>query len=112
MPFKFFLIPVQDSQAAEDEMNAFIRGHSVLNVERRFVEQGSSSIWSCCVEFLDVPNRTNRSAGRQAGKRAEVDYRQVLGEADFVVYAQLRELRKELAQADHVPAYQVFNSGW
>lgn len=107
MPFKFFLIPVQASQAAEDEMNTFIRGHTVLHVERRLVEQGSSSFWSCCVEFLDAPAR---SGGSHAGKRPQVDYREVLADADFAVYAQLRELRKELAQAEQVPAYQVFNN--
>jgi hypothetical protein len=34
MPFKFFVIPVQASQAAEDEMNTFIRGHTVLHVDQ------------------------------------------------------------------------------
>ena len=38
MSFKFFTIPIRDNGAAEGELNAFLRGHRVLSVERRWVE--------------------------------------------------------------------------
>jgi len=109
MSFKFFLIPVQASQPVEDEMNAFVRSHKVLAVNRQLVDAGSSSFWTFCVEYVDGQLPASVEPGR-AASRGEVDYRKVLSEADFAVYATLRELRKELAQADGVPPYQVFNN--
>ena len=109
MSFKVFLIPVQASQVAEDEMNAFLRSHRVLSVDRQLVDAGTSSFWTFCVDYVDgqLPSRGESSV---ASGRSDVDYRKELSESDFAVYAQLRELRKELAQADGVPPYQVFNN--
>jgi superfamily II DNA helicase RecQ len=45
-----------------------------------------------------------------AVKRKRVDYREVLGESEFGVYAELRRLRKHLADRDGVPAYAVFTN--
>jgi hypothetical protein len=36
VPYRFFLIPVRNSVAAEEELNRFLRGHRVLNVDRRW----------------------------------------------------------------------------
>lgn len=44
------------------------------------------------------------------GKRERIDYREVLGDADFAAYAELRRLRKHLADRDGVPAYAVFTN--
>lgn len=41
MAFKFFLIPTRDSAAAETTLNAFLRAHRVLAVDRRWVDQGA-----------------------------------------------------------------------
>jgi hypothetical protein len=35
MAFKFFTIPIQGSEQAEDELNAFLRSHKVLTFECR-----------------------------------------------------------------------------
>ena len=55
MQYKFFNIPAisGDGVSAEEEMNAFLRGHRVLNVQRELVHDGRDSFWSCCVEYLD-----------------------------------------------------------
>ncbi len=39
MPFKFFIVPIQDSGNAEAELNAFLRGKKILSVDRRWVEE-------------------------------------------------------------------------
>jgi hypothetical protein len=53
MPFKFFIVPIQDSGNAEAELNAFLRSKKILSVDRRWVEEGASSFWSFCVDFLE-----------------------------------------------------------
>ena len=71
MAFKFFTIPVRDDGSAEAELNAFLRGHRVLAVKRRWVDQGSNSFWSLCVDYLDGPH--DASGGRSGTKRGK-DY--------------------------------------
>ena len=44
------------------------------------------------------------------GRRGKIDYREVLSEADFAVFAKLRALRKTLADAEGVPAYALFSN--
>jgi hypothetical protein len=37
MQLKLFILPVKNSDAAEAEMNAFLRSHRVLTVKKEFV---------------------------------------------------------------------------
>ncbi len=53
MKFKFFMIPVQDADATQEELNVFCAGHQVANVEKEFVSSGEGSFWSICVTYLD-----------------------------------------------------------
>jgi superfamily II DNA helicase RecQ len=39
-----------------------------------------------------------------------VDFKEVLSEAEFAVFARLRALRKQLAEAEGVPAYALFTN--
>jgi hypothetical protein len=43
MAFKFFTIPIQDSEGAEAELNGFLRSHKVLSVDRRRISAMPSS---------------------------------------------------------------------
>lgn len=87
-------------------MNRFIAGHQVLNTHREFVQNGSSSFWTFCVEYLDSPGKNGREAGKNR-RRDRVDYKEVLSPADFAVFSRLREARKQMARAEAVPAYAV-----
>ena len=53
MAFQFFTIPIRDAASAAADMNAFLQSHRVLTVERRWVEQGSNSFWSFCVDYVE-----------------------------------------------------------
>ncbi len=44
------------------------------------------------------------------GGKRKVDYKEVLSEQDFTVFAELRGLRKEVAERAGVPAYAVFTN--
>jgi superfamily II DNA helicase RecQ len=106
MAYKFFNIPIQNSESAEEEFNSFLRSHTVLGVDRRWVDQGPMSFWSFCVDYLGPSGKGKGSRGRR--DRGKVDYAEVLSPEDFAVYAKLRELRKEIAQAESVPVYTIF----
>lgn len=107
MGFKFFLIPVRDNSAVESELNAFLCGHRILSVDRRWVDLGHDSFWSLCVDYLDGDQPTGDN-GRNRSRTK--DYKEVLSPDDFSVFVKLRELRKEIAQAEAIPVYAVFTN--
>lgn len=110
MAFKFVAVPIRDPGAAESELNAFLRGHRVLSVERRFVEAGPNSCWAVCVDYLEPAGAIPPLGERPAGGRGRVDYREILPADEFAVFARLRQWRKEVAQQEAVPVYAVFTN--
>ena len=107
MQLKFFTIPAMGdgNSVMEDELNAFLRGHRILNVQRELVNNGQMSCWCCCVEYIEgsKPGDPTRS-----GSKEKIDYRNVLSESDFEKFRILRECRKILAAEEAVPPYAVF----
>ncbi|WP_339132833.1 MAG: HRDC domain-containing protein [Candidatus Electrothrix sp. GW3-4] len=43
-------------------------------------------------------------------KKSQVDYKEILSPEDFSVYAELRNLRKQIAEDEGIPAYAVFTN--
>jgi superfamily II DNA helicase RecQ len=109
MAFKFFTVPIQQPDSAAEDLNAFVKSHRVLAVDRRWVDQGAASVWSFCIDYLD------RAAGADARgpvgeKHPKVDYKEVLAPEEFSVFAKLRELRREIPQSEAVPVYTIFTN--
>ena len=107
MPLKFFTIPVRDSEPAEEELNAFLGSYRVLAIDRKLIDLGENSFWALCVDFLPAGSG---QAGSTMGKKGRVDYREILPSQEFLVFAKLRELRKQIAQAESVPVYTIFTN--
>ncbi len=105
MQIRLFNIPLTDTGDSQAEMNRFLAGHKVLEVEQRFFQNEKGGGWSFCVRFLpDAPPGT----GGYSGGKAKKDYKLLLPEEQFTVFSRLREIRKALATDDGVPAYAVF----
>jgi superfamily II DNA helicase RecQ len=108
MRFRFFVVPVQGGEDAAQELNQFLAGHRILAIDRQFVAEGSNSAWAICVSFDESgAGGTPRSA---TGKRGKVDFKDVLSAPEFAVFARLRALRKERADAEGLPAYALFTN--
>ena len=56
---------------------------------RAWVEQGSGSFWTFCVDYLE-PSAGAPADSRPAGQRGKVDYKEVLKPEEFAVFARLR----------------------
>ena len=110
MRMKFFTVPVFDGESAEAELNRFLAQHRVLSAERRLVDAGMSSSWTVCVNFVDPAQVNGEATAVGSTKRNKIDYRAVLSEEEFAVYAKLRELRKTFADEAGIPAYAVFTN--
>lgn len=111
MQVRFFQIPSAGCEAVEAELNAFLRSHRVLKVDRELVQRDSAPCWAVCVEYMDGPAAVG--PGGRASQRTDdkkVDYKAVLSEGDFAVFSVLRDLRKTLAEAEGVPVYAIFTN--
>jgi superfamily II DNA helicase RecQ len=109
MAFRFFAIPILSADGPAESLNAFLRSHRIVKVERQLVDEGTSSHWVLCVEYLDAADQADQ-AGKPAGVRTKTDYREVLSESDFAIFAKLRDVRKAIAQAEAVPVYTIFTN--
>lgn len=103
MQIKLFNVPLTDDGTAQAELNKFLAGHKVLEVEQRFFQNEKGGCWSFCVRFIQ-----NGLVNEPTTFKGKVDYKTVLTESEFVVFSSLREIRKLLATNDAVPAYAVF----
>lgn len=108
MAYRFFLIPARDAVEAASELNAFLGNHRVLAVARRWVDQGADSYWAFCVDYYD--SSAGMSEKPRGARTRGKDYREILSPDDFARFAQLRDRRKEVAQAEGVPVYNWNNS--
>lgn len=109
MHMQFFTIPIGDARGATEELNTFLATHRIVHTERQFVADGANSVWSICVSYLE--GDAGRAATAIPDKRAKkIDYREALSESEFAVFAQLRALRKTLADQEGVPVYALFTN--
>lgn len=118
MRLKFFHVPALAPEGAEAEVNRFLARNRVLTVERVLVPDGARSFWAVCVQHLEGPKAQAMSAvpgvppeaiaANLRGGRA--DYRELLPEPQFQVFAALRTLRKTVAEQEGVPVYAVFSN--
>ena len=108
MRLRFFTIPVFGGTDAAEELNRFLATERVEALDRQLVQAGPTSAWTVCVTYESTAGRPRGDS--PAAKRGKVDYREVLNEQDFPLYAELRGLRKELAEAEGVPLYNLFTN--
>lgn len=104
MRLQFFVVPVYGADKAAAELNQFLGEHRILGVDRQLIADGANSFWAICVSFDQSEARPGPA------KRGKVDFKDVLNEAEFAVFARLRALRKQLAEAEGVPAYALFTN--
>lgn len=106
MQVKLFTISVGDDGKQQAELNAFLRGHKVLDVAQHIVQNERGGYWCFCVRYIE--NSEGAANPRNLQYKEKVDYRMVLDEATFKVFSRLREARKQIATDDAIPAFAVF----
>ena len=102
MQIKLFTIPIGDSGAALYDMNRFLRGNKILEVQNQLISNENGAYWCFCVRYIE------KSFSSTGDTRRKVDYKQVLDEAIFQKFSKLREIRKKVAADEGIPAFAVF----
>ena len=106
MQYKITPVPVADPRPFEEELNTFLRSHRIVSVKTEFVASfgtGESSAFCFLVEYIEG----NTSRGNKPGR---IDYREVLSDDEFAIFAKLRKTRQMLAEQHGVPIYAVFTN--
>ena len=104
MKYRFFSIPAHAPDGVQESLNRFCAETQIVSVDKQFVQDGDRSYWAFCVGYLDG------QGGPISTRKGKIDYREVLNEQDFALYAKLRNLRKAVAEHDRIPAYAVFTN--
>ena len=108
MAQRFFVVPVQSSESAESDLNAFLSSHKVLTIDRRWVDLGANSFWAICIDYIAAGSKS--ADHDKSLTRSRIDYKEVLTPEEFGVFSHLRQLRKEIAQVEAIPVYTVFTN--
>jgi superfamily II DNA helicase RecQ len=109
MRLKFFCVPLDYSNDVEKELNAFLASHQIVSIRHEVISRGDRSCWAVSVEYTIGTSSVGPSQ-KKALSRARVDYKSVLGKEEFVIFSDLRLLRKDIATEEGVPVYAVFSN--
>ncbi|MBN2001135.1 HRDC domain-containing protein [candidate division KSB1 bacterium] len=101
MQIKIFTIPVGDNGSAVEELNRFLRGNKIIQIENQFVSHANGAYWCFCVQYIEA-------SGNQNYGKKKIDYKFILDEATFARFSKLREIRKKVAADEGIPAFAVF----
>jgi superfamily II DNA helicase RecQ len=100
----FFVSPFGE-KSVTDELNAFLRSHRIINVEKRLIDGERGTGWVFLIEYGGENNKTASNSPSQ-----RIDYREVLNPVEYALYDKLRNLRKEIADKAGIPVYAVFTN--
>ena len=101
MQLEILYIEENDIEALE-KCNSFLRSHKVISVQERFIE-GNPSKWSVFIRYVGKSDVKNVSSDRK-------DYKEILSELHFSIFAKMREVRKVMAEELLLPAYVIFTN--
>ncbi|MDR2734805.1 MAG: HRDC domain-containing protein [Spirochaetota bacterium] len=99
----FFISPFGENSVT-DELNAFLRSHRIVNVEKKLIDSERGTGWVFLVEYGSDSGKNSQNAPPR------VDYKEVLSAAEYALFDKLRTLRKELSEKQGIPVYAVFTN--
>ncbi len=104
MQIKLFTVPVGDNGGALQELNAFLRGNKILEVEEHLISNDNGAYWCFCVRYIE------RAYPEKDGEKSatRVDYRKELDEITFQKFSKLRDIRKKVAAEEGISAFIIF----
>ena len=106
MTFRLFQYPLPADPELAD-LNAYLHSQRVATVQQQMVTTNGTALLVFVVETIGPAATQSAKPGTA---NAKIDYREVLGVDDFALYSRLRDVRKQIAEAEGVPVYTVFTN--
>ena len=100
----FYVSPFGE-KSVTDELNAFLRSHRIINVEKKLIDGERGTGWVFLVEYVNSDGKNPSNTQSQ-----KIDYREVLNPVEYALYDKLRNMRKEIAEKAGIPVYAVFTN--
>ena len=104
MQIQIFTLPLMPDVQQMEELNHFLRANKIIDIRKELAVLDGRNLWTFCVTYIQEMG----SQMSMSGKNGKIDYKEVLDESAFQTFSTLRKARKEIAEADAVPAYAVF----
>lgn len=101
MQIKMFTIPITAVADYNEEINAFLRGNKIIEIDKQLIQTPAGVYWCLCISYV-APG----VAEKQTKER--VDYMKELEPDVFTRFSVLRKIRKEIANKENVSAFVVF----
>lgn len=104
MQFKSFRISISSPEQSEGDLNAFLRSHRILSVERHFCsDQGG--FWAIIVEYAEDGHA---DVARPVKRRDRVSVSDELNVEEKLRFERYRKIRYNVSLERGVPAYAIF----
>ena len=107
MQIRIFTIPIGADEKQEEEMNHFLRANKIIDIKKELALLNGNSCWTFCITYMPT-NRLNGNNNDTQGGQKKTDYKEVLPPVVFEKFCSLRQLRKQIAEEEAIPAYAVF----
>ncbi len=106
MQYKKFLLPLTDDGRQEAELNSFLRGHRVLKVESRYIDD--AAMWAFLVSYMDGEQQhTAPPAGRNG---SSFEPAKELTPEQLRRYELYSDVRLQMARKHDVKAFIIFSN--
>jgi len=102
MPYHLFQYPLP-GPTDMGELNTFLSTHRIVSVREEVLTTPSGALLIFVVQSVE-------GAAPPTGGSKRIDYKTVLNPEQFVLFCQLREERKRIAESEGVPIYTVFTN--
>jgi superfamily II DNA helicase RecQ len=107
MQIKIYTIPLFGGDWIVEEMNTFLRGRKILQIESKPMNDGANSSWTFCIRYLaDDVAKSPSIPFRHSGQK--IDYQATLDPASAARFGEYRQIRRDLSKSDGIPAYAIF----
>lgn len=99
---QIFNIYEESSVRDVEDLNAFIRSHRVIEIDKKCcIKKHGKILWTFCIKYVI-------NLESQAYPKSKIDYKSVLSEEEFIKFSRLREIRKKIATDEGLPAFAIF----
>ena len=87
-------------------MNKFINTNRIISINKHIIQKENNNYLSFIIEY----DRNESKIKEEFKCKPKVDYKDLLSPDDFIIFSKLRDIRKEIAEKEGVPAYKVFTN--
>jgi len=101
MQIKLFTIPITSVADYNEEINAFLRGNKIIEMDKQLIQTPTGVYWCLFISYVDLSLAEKQT-------KEKVDYMKELVPEVFARFSVLRKIRKEIAGSENVSAFVVF----